>query len=283
MTLNFPKIVFSNRNKLKFGELDYLAFFILVLFSLSGCNVEPELADVKIKNSEPRLVVEGLVTDLEGPYEVKVSLSGNFDNKTISKINDAVVIISDNLGNADTLENVREGVYQTSSIKGKVGNTYNLSVYHNGAIYTASAYLSGGLDIDSLSYIFMEESLIYEEGYYLTLFGRENPDEANYRWYIYENDTADRGITIEDDQLYNQNVNNLLIERKFDPGDSAKIEVHSLSKSDYIYYLGLQNVLNNDGGFFSAPPKNPQGNISNGALGLFRASKVSSSKILISE
>lgn len=120
-----------------------------------------------------------------------------------------------------------------------------------------------------------------DEGYYLTLYGKEPEGENYYRWYISENDTLDKDIIISDDLFFNREIKALMIERVFQKGDKAKIEVQSINKEDYSYYIGLRNIIDNDGGFFSSPPKNPVGNISNGAMGIFRASKASSAEILI--
>jgi hypothetical protein len=249
---------------------------------LSSCSLTPEVTDINLDNSDKHLVVEGLITDQPGPYSVKLSLSTNFYNKEIERVEDAFVTITDNLGNRDVLTRSEAGLYQTDSLEGKIGNTYTLTVIYNGQTYSSVSRMTDGITIDSVNYIFQKETLVFDEGYYLNVFGTEAPEEGNYyRWYIAEDDTLDKDILLDNDKFLNRRIENVMIQRAFDKGDKARIEVHSLSEEEYKYYIGLQNVLDNDGGFFSSPPKNPIGNISNGALGIFRASKVSSKEVVI--
>ena len=50
-------------------------------------------------------MIEGNITDLTGPYIVKISESVNFDVTNIfPPVNGAKVIISDNAGNSETLK-----------------------------------------------------------------------------------------------------------------------------------------------------------------------------------
>jgi hypothetical protein len=274
------KATHFNYNKRKLGFLISIAIILSGLFS---CDITPEVTDIKVDNNTPRLVVDGLVSDQPGPYFVRLSLTADVYSKEVEKINNAFVTITDNLGNRDILTRAEDGVYQTDSLVGAIGRTYTLTVVYNGKAYTSTSTMSNGITIDSLGYKFQKESLVYDEGYYLTLFGTEPQEEKNYyRWYIAENDTLEKDIELGDDQFLGAELKDIMIERKaFDKGDTARVEVHSLSETEYKYYIGLNNVIENDGGLFSSPPKNPEGNISNGALGIFRASKVSIKEVVI--
>jgi hypothetical protein len=266
-------------------NINNLSFF-LILTVVSGilfsCDITPEITDIKIDNHTQRLVVDGLVSDQPGPYTVKLSLTANVYSKEVESVNNAFVFITDNLGNRDILTRTEAGVYQTDSLVGKVGNTYTLTVIFDGKNYTSSSKMSDGITIDSLGYKFQKKTLVFDEGYYLTVFGTESAEEGNYyRWYVAENDTVDKDITLGDDKFLNSTLENITIDRMFELGDKARLEIHSLSEIEYRYYVGLNNIIDGDGGLFSSPPKNPEGNVSNGALGIFRASKVSWKEIII--
>ena len=64
-------------------------------------------------------------------------------------------------------------------------------------------------------------------------------------------------------------------------GDSTYLALSSLTKESYNYYKALLDQFENDGGAYKPTPASPQGNISNGGLGLFRASVVSEKRTKI--
>jgi hypothetical protein len=263
-------------------------YILLLSCLLAACNIEPEVTDIDLDDTNPKLVVEGLITDQAGPYFVKLSLTTSYyTTGATPKINDAAITIADDTGNREVLSRVegQEGIYQTNSLRGQVGRTYFLTVTYKGQEYTASAYLPSGITIDSLVYSYQPKQTFFEEGYYVSIYAKEPFSDRNYyRWYLYKNDSlynSSNDIDLETDEFYTTTIDSLPIIQKFDLSDKVRINIHSLTKEAYEYYQGLSNVLNTDGGLFGSPPKNPQSNISNGALGIFRASKVSSKEIVI--
>ncbi len=101
---------------------------IAILF-VSAC-VTPY--DAKIKQSAPRIVVEGLITDQPGPHRVRITRSAAFtnDDKGSSEgINGAVVYVTDNAGNRIDFTESEKGSYFTASgVQGVVGRSYRLSI-----------------------------------------------------------------------------------------------------------------------------------------------------------
>ncbi len=82
--------------------------------------------------SEPILVIEGIITDKPGPYEVKIFYSYVPDSMLSNYLpeSEAIVSIHDNLGNFEVLNEVRPGVYNTSvtGIQGVVGRDYFVKI-----------------------------------------------------------------------------------------------------------------------------------------------------------
>ena len=76
------------------------------------------------------LVVDGLITDANTSYTVKLSRAFQDQNSTPSGVTDAMVSISDDTGNRIFLINKGSGVYKTDSLafKGTSGRTYILHV-----------------------------------------------------------------------------------------------------------------------------------------------------------
>lgn len=64
-------------------------------------------------------------------------------------------------------------------------------------------------------------------------------------------------------------------------GASIYIGLSSLTKESYNYYKALLDQFDNNGGAYKPTPASPPGNISNGGLGLFRASAVSEKRTFI--
>jgi hypothetical protein len=102
-----------------------------LLFVLLVCCVEP--ANVKFIPEPQKLVVDGMITNAPGPYEVKLSYTVGFDKVSLKKpvLNSGASIwIYDDLNNFEKLSEVSTGVYQTSKtgMQGKVGRSYYLKI-----------------------------------------------------------------------------------------------------------------------------------------------------------
>ncbi|MDO1444874.1 DUF4249 domain-containing protein [Rhodocytophaga aerolata] len=259
--------------------------FAGLLFLLSACQ---EVIEVPLDNTNPKLVVEGAITNQPGPYYVKLSQTGDFySTAPAPKVTDAVVTISDDAGNSEVLTHLSDqpGTYATSSLQGETGRTYTLTIVHEGQNYQAQSKLLPVTNIDKLEVRFVPESPTKDEGYYIYFFAKEPQGETNYyRFMVYENDSLYNSINdllVSNDDFIKGDIENLELGYAFQLNDEVKLEMHSISKEVYDYYIGLINIYNNDGGLFSPPPVNPPSNISNGALGVFRASSVVSQTVTI--
>ncbi|MEQ8474737.1 MAG: DUF4249 domain-containing protein [Fulvivirga sp.] len=125
----------------------FLSLSSLILF-INACIDEIKIG---IPSNADHLVVDGLITDLPGPYTVTLSYSnGYFEpfNPTIADFNikdlvqKAKVSVIDNMGNEETFEEISPGVYQSSAdgIRGQVGTSYILKIeLENGKKYESEA------------------------------------------------------------------------------------------------------------------------------------------------
>src|SRR4051812_22605403 len=99
-----------------------LLFSFIVIF-LDGC-IDPFY--VPTVENEMVIVVEGMITDQPGPYNVDLSYSNNINEALsfVNKVRQASVVLFDDQGNSEVLREVAPGNYQTSAngIKGIVGN-----------------------------------------------------------------------------------------------------------------------------------------------------------------
>jgi hypothetical protein len=112
-------------------------FLISVLFALTNACVEQ--ANFKAANADSQLVVEGLITDEPGPYFVKLTRSRKpLDFSGTISVSAIRVTILDDAGNAEILQEVSAGNYQTSptGIRGVVGRSYSVKIEtRDGKVY----------------------------------------------------------------------------------------------------------------------------------------------------
>lgn len=105
----------------------------MLLATLSGC-IDP--VDLPIRQTERRLVVEGLITDEPPPYPIKLTYSGNLNRSLLIPdelaINGAVVTVEDNLGNLTQLmqDPLNPAFYwlRDDRLRGVPGRAYTLRV-----------------------------------------------------------------------------------------------------------------------------------------------------------
>jgi len=293
-----------------------LVLFIILICIFVGC---VEDFNLKFQDAEPRLVVEGWVTNKPGPYYILLTKSkiGTFAIPDQSYINnaeivkDAIVVISDDSGQIDTLKFIQANdnsnsrdkwfheYYKTSRLIGIPNHTYFLKIRVWGKEFEASAYMPPVPEIDSLRYSIKTAEKDGDQ-YYIPLLNFKEPQGTeNYYLVQLKNDfspyssvnTAIWQYSIFSDTHMKPYVSNLNISLgtnprgitypKYQDGDSIYVALSSLTKEGYNYYKALLEQFENDGGAYKPTPSSPQGNISNGALGLFRASAVSEKRTKI--
>ncbi len=254
-----------------------VAFFSIMI---SSCT---QVMEVDLPDEEDRIVIEGLVTTQTKPFKVRVTKTVGLGNGAdYPSINNALVIISDNAGNRDTLDLVSSGVYETSTAKtGVVGRTYHLTVKIDGTTYSAKDKIRDVPPIDSLYAFYLTAGSgfgITKDGYYVFYNSTDPPNQKNYyRYKVYRNGKPVLGansIAVFDDRFLSPVIIGARLPGKYNSFDKAKVEMYSLSEEGYNFYVGLATQLQNDGGFFSTPPANAPTNLSNGALGFFQASDI---------
>ena len=102
-----------------------LKFLPLLFILLDAC---VERFDTPVVYASARIVVDGLITNKPGPYEVKLFYTSSLDEnlETASPVTNATVKILDDLGNEEVLSETEKGKYETSSTHGVVGRRYKL-------------------------------------------------------------------------------------------------------------------------------------------------------------
>jgi|GEM_PF-440534 len=107
-----------------------LVRFIPLLFILFEACVDP--LKIKLLPVGQKLVVDGLITNDPGPYEVKLSSTTGFDNnlRIAPAATGASVWIYDNFNTIEKLSEVSPGIYRTNKtgIQGTIGREYYIKI-----------------------------------------------------------------------------------------------------------------------------------------------------------
>jgi len=263
---------------------------IFGLLALVSCE---EVIDLDLGSAEPRLVIEGAITTEPGPYYVRVHQSVDYGElNEFPPVSGAGISINDQDGNSELLEEIEPGIYRISTLQGEPGKTYTLSVEYEGKRYTASSTMPPTvISIQSLEYLFEEESLFVDEGYYVTAYFADPEAEANYfrlkmfvngEPYYFDRDgtlVKDDNFWLINDKFFNGKLMDYEFPQTLKEGDKVEIELHQVDKAVYDYYRTLVDLM----GFGGVAPANPLSNWSNGALGYFGALSISYATITIGE
>lgn len=269
------------------------ALAILGALGLGTACEEP--IELDLEPSEPQLVIECAVTD--SPREgttARITYTKAFESpEPDPTVSGAMVVISDNAGNVDTLPEVlgKPGFYQLPNLYGVVGRRYFMEVRVQGETYTAEAEMRRPLVIDTLFAVWREQPLL-EDGWYLGFGAQENPGLGDYVFFRFFQDDSllvqPRFLWVDQDEFYDgQYVFGEFFNAYFTPEEAAgatvRVEAHSIERIAFEYYRSVITFQQGVGDPFSPPPWNPRSNITGGALGLFRASAVSEATTVIPE
>ncbi|MCX6321504.1 MAG: DUF4249 domain-containing protein [Bacteroidia bacterium] len=161
---------------------------IFIVFALCTC-IDPYIPE--LKGYESLLVVDGLLTNENASYEVKLSRTMQAQNSIPEKVSDAVLSITDESGNKTMLRNFGNGLYKTDStvFTGAAGKTYILHIATlNGKDYQSEPCTMLPVpEIDSLYFEKAEEFTNNQsethEGIRIYLDSKEGDGINNYfRW-----------------------------------------------------------------------------------------------------
>ena len=134
---------------MKINKLLILFFFVIVIFS-NSCIEE---YSVKVSKYDNSLIVDGMITNLPGPYEVKLSQTSALNAVEFTPVKNADVSISDNLGNSVNLFELEDGSYTTgtSDFTGIVGREYKIIIISDNNTYSTDfAKLQEPIEIKSM-------------------------------------------------------------------------------------------------------------------------------------
>jgi hypothetical protein len=236
---------------------------MLGLIVTSSCT---KVIDVNLNSNDPQYVIEGAVTLGETTHQLKISKTLNIaESITFPTVDNAIVVLSDDLGNSHVMTLVAPGIYQASNFNVSEGRTYSVSVTIDSKNFKASGTIPQNVTIDTLTsfpFNFGPSSINAIVPVRHDIAGIHN----YYQFNLFEKGRQKKGVFIQTDDY---NDGNIMLEPIFadsiDNGDTITVEMYCIDKPVYKYFYTLLQNIN------GSIPANPTSNFSGGCLGYFSA------------
>lgn len=275
---------------------------IVLLFVLLVTSTCTEPFDVSIPGGNEFLVVDGGISDQEGPYQIRLSLSRAFDQENPVKIENAKITVEEENGIDIQFIPQSDGLYLSE--EGKIataGNNYRLLIIlENGEEYQSGwELLKPSPAIDSVYYRFDEGST--EEGFQIFVDTHDPTNSTRYYQYtwqetwIYRVPWPTRLVYLGDNQVdiidekaicwadslsetiniatSERNVEDIISEHRlnFISSNTNRVRFrysllvsqHAVSEAAYTFFDGLDETSNEGGGLFDRQPQSLTGNMRN--------------------
>lgn len=257
----------------------YLIITCVALGSLLTFTKCQKVINIDLDDTEQKIVIEGIILEGDTIQRVRITKTQNFDQSTNPPIVDnAVVTVTDNLGNTGTFVSVGNGWYELQAYPGYEYRTYTLTAVVDGVTYTASSKMPNFQALDTLYveyYPFGGDTMITAVPAHFDLQGVEN----YYQLHVYVNGVKDKGIFLQTDQFTDGNIMlQPLFASDLEIGAVLRVDLFSIDKPVYTYFNQLS--VNSSS---SATPANPVSNFSGGCIGYFSARTVDSRTIVIGQ
>ena len=266
-----------------------ISYILFILIAATACT---ERIDLTLDESYTRLVVDGGISNDTATYQINLSKTADyFYNEPTPRVVNATVTISDGTATFPLTETEpgKSGIYETdSTFSGVIDQTYSLDVQldqqiDNHTNYYSTCKMMQVAQLDSIQVKFQDDW--GEKGFWeIKVFAKDPGDEVNYyMFHYYRNDILMTDsiwkISYSDDKYFNGNyingitavyINNENNWENFKPGDKVTLQMSGITK-EYLDYLAQVQMAGYNIPFFTGPPANVVGNISDGAIGFFTA------------
>lgn len=251
----------------------------LIVLLCTSCE---KIIDLNLNNTEPKIVIESIFTDVSTRHTVSISNTADFDtNNTTIPVSGATVLIKEESGPTLTFTESTPGNYISTRYKGKPGIKYTLSVTVNGKTYSATSIMPLAVPIKSINQAelnFFGKSRKIVELNYIDPFGIPN----FYYSRIFINNVKRDNFSVDSDRFNDgKQVKNTIYtdESELAKGDAVRIQLLTIDENVYRYLFSITQITGNGGP--PTTPANPNSNFNNGALGFFSASTSTEQTLII--
>lgn len=253
----------------------FLVFGLVLGLSLSACQ---KVIDLKLNNKSGQYVIEGNVTNLPGPYTVRIGKTEAVTTDYVFQgVGGASVVI-----NGETLVEVQPGVFETRTLKGAEGQAYSLSVSVDGKVFTATSTMPHLVPLDSL-YIDQVYNFSKLVKVLVPVFTDPVGQGNCYKMNQTINGVLDKTLYYQNDD-FSDGKTTYFAKLRPDPdstlrvNDHVSLEMQCIDKAMYKYWYSLDMSATGDG---DGVPANPVTNITGGALGYFSAHTSQTKSIIV--
>jgi hypothetical protein len=247
-------------------------FYISTILILAACTKEYKF---NLDDTKPLYVIEGRISDLQGPYFIHITRSTNLfgypivatqDADSFDAVLGAEVIITDDMGTIDTLIpaiertakwhytyndkkydsvffnfpnkviTAKRGYYQTTKIKGIPGHTWQLHVRIGDSTFQASAYMPPVPTLDSAAVI--RDTIVNaagDKGHLPLAWFKEPQNEENYYMLQFYPHISEHPYDMFVFQYFNYNSIPFVVDDKILPRDVKGLSVQLIWSDSYPY------------------------------------------------
>lgn len=250
-----------------------IIFLLGVYFLATSCE---KVINLDIKTTDPLPVFESYIENDSFCYAKVTWTTPHHDNAAPSPVTTALITITDQLAQQETLVHQGNGIYKGNSLKGKINNSYTLSATINNQTFTAKSTMPALVSIDTI--IAAKISTPFQGN-----------SDGGRRIFVHYTDPVDQknyyGLRVtftyspEDHSTYHHSSDALsngkmarftIAEQEFWSGSTVNVEFINIDQATHLYFKTIQNASLN-AGFIRSTPANPTTNFSKGALGYFSA------------
>jgi hypothetical protein len=255
---------------------------VLILLSLAF-NSCKNVIDLHLNNAEPKIIIEGNLTDQLGAQEVIITKSVPLGNTNdYPPVTGALVKVIDYNGIPYKLTERAPGIYYSGSLFGRYNQTYTLNVQTGGKTYIAQSTMPSRVAIDSVA--LSVQHFGNKTTKTIIMYYQDPPDTTNqYRFVLMINGVLVKQVFARNDQFNNGRfVQQLLYQNDVDlkSGDRVDIEMQCIDGPTYTYWYTFSQQKSN--GFNSTTPTNPPNNFNTDeVLGYFSAHTSQHKNIII--
>jgi hypothetical protein len=264
---------------------------ILTVFFFAACE---EVVDVDLNTAPPRLVVDASINWVKGTdgsqQKIKLTMTGSYYGTTVPVVSGATVFITNSTNTAfDFIETPDTGEYVCTNFVPVIGETYTLTVQHDGETYTATEKLYATPEIEEVTQ--KNDGGFTGDQIEIEYFFQDNPLEENF--YVVRLDTEIYPFpeygAMKDEFEQGNRMSFFASDEDFKAGDVVSSKLQGVSERYYNYMMILISMVEGGAGSgpFQTPPVNARGNVinqtneDNFAWGYFRLSEQASVDYII--
>ncbi len=258
-------------------------FLLVSLFTLSSCE---DVVQIKLDEGSKIYVVDAFVNDLREDQKIRVVYNDSyFSNKDAPPVTNASVVLKDITANQQYVFNYGSNGYYiynlaTTDTISKIGHQYQLEVTLDGNVYTSLETQKRSAKIDDVVPLYNDGTFLpatKDTTYLCYLLAKDKADNiTDYYWVkTFRNDTlfnapADLNFCIDgtggavvdasQDSISFTPPSIYIGGKLYKKGDKCKVEIHSISRDNYYFFVQAFNQITN-GGLFATTPENVKTNI----------------------